>query len=445
MDYIPHTADETQRMLSAVGLNNPSELFHMIPSAFLDPEIEIPTPVTEMEIVEEMEKAAQKNEGGSMVSFLGGGAYDHFVPRTVNALISRGDFYTAYTPYQAEASQGTLQAIYEFQTLLSRLTGMEAANASMYDGASALAEAALMACRVRRKSKILVSAAVNPQYRRVLRTYLEAQAIELIEIPHTEGITDLGSLKETIDADTAAFFVSQPNYFGIFEPVDSIAEIVNHSDALLGASVYPHSLGLLKSPGEWGADIVSGDLQSLGLALNYGGPYAGILAAKQKYIRQMPGRLAGRAKDRDGNPGFTLTLQTREQHIRRAKATSNICTNQALCALASTVYLTLMGSKGLRSAAERSARNAHALKDHLCKINGVRLRFDRPFFNEFVIELPIPIQQWLDKASEENILAGIPISGAETGSKEALLVCATEKTNPVDIDRYSHLLSKMIG
>ena len=444
MDYVPDTSRETEEMLQELGLSGPDDLFRTIPAALNHPEIPFPPPMTEMEITAWMEEAANANQGSGMALFAGGGAYDHFIPQAVKALVSRGDFATAYTPYQAEASQGTLQVIFEFQTLLCRLTGMEAANASMYDGATALAEAALMACRITHMEKILVSRTVHPYYRRVLQTYLHAPGLELVEIKSDGGVTSLEILRSALDDETAAFFVAQPNYFGCLEPVEEMGEILRAFPALFGAMVYPHALGLLKPPGAWGADVVVGDLQSLGMDLSFGGPYAGFIATREEYIRQLPGRLAGCTQDRDGKVGYVLTLQAREQQIRRAKATSNICTNQALCALAVTVYLALMGPKGMRRAAELSLRRAHELQERLCQLPGVRRVYDRPFFNEFLLELPMPPSRWLAAAREHGLLAGIEVPGGAGKGRDALLICATEKNTREEIDRYVSLLGKMV-
>lgn len=443
MDFIPHTSAEMQSMMDSLGLRSETELFRSIPDGLINPAIAFPEPVSEMEISALMHSAAEKNDGSRMLSFLGGGAYNHFIPQAVNALISRGDFATAYTPYQAEVSQGTLQAIYEFQTFMCRLTGMDVANASMYDGATSLAEAALMACRVTRKEKIAVSATVNPHYRRVLKTYLDPPAIELVEIPARDGITDLESLTR-LDSSYAGFFVQHPNYFGILEPVDEIHQTVHPTGCLLGAVVYPHSLGLLKCPGQWGVDISIGDLQSLGIPLQFGGPYAGFVACKESYARQLPGRLVGRTKDADGRTGYVLTLQTREQHIRRAKATSNICTNQALCALAATIYMSLMGAKGLRDAAALGVHAAHALQQQLCEIDGIELMYRQPFFNEFLLRLPVPVPAFIQHAREHGILPGIHIHPSMGFEQEGLLVAATELTGAEDIERYVQTAQKLI-
>ncbi len=442
MDFIPYTSQETQAILDDLGLRSKSDLFKSIPQPLLNPKISLPEPLTEWEITETMEAAASQNRGTEMLSFLGGGAYDHFIPAAVPALVSRGDFLTAYTPYQPEVSQGTLQAIYEFQTLICRLTGMEVANASMYDGSSALAEAALMSCRVKRKEKIAISTTINPRYRRVVKTYLDAQGIEIVEIPQNAGAANSESLRELLDDSFAGFFIQNPNYYGILEPVYELRAIVREAGCLLGAVVYPHSLGLLKSPGSWDADIVVGDLQSLGLPLQYGGPYAGFIASKMKFNRQLPGRIVGRTKDENGDTGYVLTLQTREQHIRRAKATSNICSNQALCALASTVYLSLLGANGLRRAAEFSVQRAHDLQARLCELEGVNLLFDRLYFNEFLIELPFPAETFVSKAKAANVMPGIPVS---VDGEDCLLVCATEKTSPSAIARYVSTLTYIIN
>lgn len=445
MDFIPHTSAEKKQMLDFIGLESEDDLFSMIPESLRNPDITLPEPLTEFEITSLMEQAALQNIGSEMIAFLGGGAYDHFIPQAVSALVSRGDFSTAYTPYQAEASQGTLQSIYEFQTLISRLTGMDVANASMYDGASALAEAALMACRITRREKIIVSSTVNPHYKRVLQTYLKGPGIELIEIPHAEGVTDARAIKEQVDKTVAAVLVQYPNYFGILESCQDIASNVQEAGALFVVSVYPNSLGLLKPPGAWGADIVVGDLQSLGLSLSFGGPYAGFVACKEKFVRQLPGRLVGRTKDIEGQTGYVLTLQTREQHIRRAKATSNICTNQALCALASTIYLSLMGPIGLRRAAELSLRRAHELQKRLCEIEGVKLLFNQPFYNEFAIELPIPLSLFLLKSKEQKFLPGIVIPAGMGLEREALLVCATERISADAINLYIQTLRQALA
>ncbi len=443
MVFLPHTPDEKQSMLTALGLQSEDQLFHMVPVQLQHPEINMPPALTEMEISQVMAEAADKNTGSQLVSFLGGGTYSHFIPQAVAAIISRGDFSTAYTPYQPEVSQGTLQAIFEFQTMISRLTGMDACNAGVYDGASALAEGALMACRAVRKDTILVSASVNPHYKRVLKTYLGAPGINLVEIPAPNGVTDIGALKDALSDNAAACFVQYPNYFGAIEPLAEISAIFNDSNVLLGVSANPHALGVLKTPGELGADIVTGDLQPLGIPLSFGGPYSGYVACTEKYVRQLPGRLVGQTKDEDGKTGYVLTLQTREQHIRRSKATSNICTNQALCALAATVYLALMGPKGLRDAAALSVKRAHELQKSLCETGGVSLAYDQPFFNEFVLRLPVPARQFCAIAKQHGLLPGIALK-AHGADETLLLVCATELTAQSHIQLYKTVLTEAL-
>lgn len=439
MVFLPHTPDEKQSMLDALGLQTENDLFHMVPAQLQNPAIEFPPALTEMEISQVMQAAAAKNAGSQCVSFLGGGAYSHFIPQAAAAILSRGDFSTAYTPYQPEVSQGTLQSIFEFQTMVSRLTGMDACNAGVYDGASALAEGALMACRAARKDAILIAGAINPHYRRVLQTYLGAPGVKLIEIAAVDGATDIQALKDALSDNVAACFVQYPNYYGIIEPLEEIGALIKDSKALLGVSAYPHALGVLKTPGAWGADIVTGDLQPMGIPLSYGGPYAGYVACTEKYVRQLPGRLVGQTKDEDGKTGYVLTLQTREQHIRRSKATSNICTNQALCALAATVYLALMGPKGLRDAASLSVKRAHQLQQTLCELEGVSLAYDKPFFNEFILRLPLSAKQFCATAKQHGLLPGIQLP-----DENQLLVCATELTSSSDITLYKRVLSEAL-
>jgi glycine dehydrogenase subunit 1 len=442
MDYIPHTPQEAGEMLSVIGLEDKDQLFEMIPASLKQPKIDFPPSASEMDITSLMHQSAAQNRGSQMHSFLGGGCYHHYVPHAVGALASRGDFATAYTPYQPEASQGTLQTIFEFQTLLCRLTGMEAANASMYEGATSLAEAALMACRITRKEKIIVSDAIHANYLRVLETYMDRPGFSLEIIPSKDGVSDIGAFANAVDDDTAACFIQHPNAFGCLEQVDELNELLNDKKALFGAVVYPHSLGVLKPPGQWGADIVVGDLQSIGLPPAYGGPSAGFVACKNEYIRQLPGRLCGKTTDADGKTGYVLTLQTREQQIRRSKATSNICTNQALCALQVTIYLTLISEKGLRTAASLSVERAHVLQQKLCSIDGVALAFEQLFFNEFVLTVSKPVPDVINSLKEKGILAGIPVDVAD--NKKGLLVCATEMTSTTAIDAYVDALQQSL-
>lgn len=442
MDYIPHTPQEAGEILSVLGLDQLDQLFEMIPASLKNPKIEFPPSTSEMDITTLMHQTAAENRAGQMNSFLGGGCYHHYVPHAVGTLASRGDFATAYTPYQPEASQGTLQAIFEFQTLLCRLTGMEAANASMYEGATSLAEAALMACRVTRKEKVIVSDAVYASYMRVLKTYMDRPGFSLEIIPSKNGLSNIEAFTNAVDDDTAACFIQHPNVFGCLEQVDELNALLKDKKALFGAVVYPHSLGVLKPPGQWGADIVVGDLQSIGLPPAYGGPSAGFVACKSEFVRQLPGRLCGKTTDADGKTGYVLTLQTREQQIRRSKATSNICTNQALCALQVTIYLALIGEKGLKTASSLSVERSHVLQQKLCEISGVELAYQQPFFNEFVITLPKPVRDVIHQLKEKNVQAGIPI--ALTDDKEGLLVCATEMTSEAAISTYVEALKQLL-
>jgi len=363
----------------------------------------------------------------------------------IDALISRGEFLTAYTPYQAEIAQGTLQAIFEFQTLLCQLTGQEVANASMYDGASALAEAILMAMRLTRRSRVILSQAIHPDYRKVIETYCTGLEVDWVELPYADtGAIDPDVLADALDQQTAAVVLQSPNFFGCLEDCPGLAQLAHSQGALLLlAANEPVSLGLLRPPVE--ADIVTMELQPLGLPLSYGGPYAGVLATKKKHIRQMPGRLAGQTVDADGKPGFVLTLSAREQHIRRERATSNICTNQALCALAVTIFLTLHGKQGLRSLAEHNLSKAHYLAEQLETIPGVRRRFQAPFFNEFTLELPGPARPVFVRLQSQKILAGLEPARWYPELGNSLLLCATETLKREELDRFVHALRTAVG
>jgi len=392
MSFIPNTYEDRKQMLKAIGVDSFEDLLKNIPDELrLKRELNLPKPLSELEIRNELQALSEKNKAATeAVSFLGGGAYDHFIPAAVGHITSRSEFYTAYTPYQAEVSQGTLQAIYEFQTLICELTGMEVANASMYDGGSALAEAALMAVSETQRPEVLVSKAVHPNYRQIIKTYFHGQKLELKEIPLDDGITSLDELKRLITDKTAAVIIQQPNFFGLLENVFDAEPIIHEKGALFITSNDPISLGILAAPGEYGVDIMTGEGQALGNALNFGGPYLGLFAIKQKYIRKMPGRLVGATVDTQGKRGYVLAMQTREQHIRREKATSNICTNQALCALAATVYLTLMGKQGIKKVAELCLQKSHYLANAIASLEGFGFKFTQSFFKEFVIKCPLP-------------------------------------------------------
>ncbi|MBC8182719.1 aminomethyl-transferring glycine dehydrogenase subunit GcvPA [candidate division KSB1 bacterium] len=445
MPFIPNTDNDRKLMFERIGVKNFSELISNIPDELkFKGDLDLPPSVSELEISKIIQqKAGCNTQTCDTISFLGGGAYDHFIPAAVNFLLSRSEFYTAYTPYQAEVSQGTLQVIYEYQSMIAELMGMEVANASMYDGGSALAEAALMAVSETRKKKILISKSVHPYYRQVVKTYCHGQGIEIELIELDQGITSLASLKSSIDNNVAAVIIEHPNFLGYLEEVFEISSLVHENKALLITSNDPISLGAIEPPGEYDIDIATGEGQCLGNPLNYGGPYLGIFAAKQKYVRKMPGRIAGATTDSQGRRGFVLTFQAREQHIRRAKATSNICTNQALNALAATIYMALMGEKGIQEVASLCLQNSHYLADNIGLLDGYELRFTSPFFKEFVVTTPLPAKQIIDALSEKNIFAGIDLSSFDYGFKNEMLVAVTEKRTKDEMDRFVELLANI--
>jgi len=444
MPYVPHTDADIGEMLETLGVASIEDLFHEIPSALRVSDLPLPGPLSEQELREEVDRLGSHNRTTrDYLSFLGGGAYERIRPSLVDSLTSRAEFSTSYTPYQAEVSQGTLQFIFEFQSLIAALTGMQVANASMYDGASALAEAALMALRITRKNKILYAATIHPRWKRTLQTYLSGTGAELIEIGEENGALDFGSLESTLDENTAAILVQHPNFFGYLEPLEKVADLLSGSQALLVEACDPVSLGFLKPPGSFGADIVVGELQSLGLPLSFGGPYAGYFACREEYARQLPGRLVGKTKDLEGRTGYVLTLQTREQHIRRDKATSNICTNQSLCALAATIYLACLGPEGLREVARQNFDKGHYLAEGLEGIQGVSLLSDRPFFNEFTLVLPRPSEEVARELKKQGILAGV-YGERWTGRANRLIVCATETKKKADLDRAIEALGRVL-
>jgi len=441
MRYIPHTEGEVRQMLAAIGVDSVADLFSTIPASLrLKRPLNLPEPLVEADLVREFKRlAAIDATTTSHLAFLGGGAYDHFIPAAVDHLISRSEFYTAYTPYQPEISQGTLQAIFEFQTLICQLTGMDQANASMYDGASACAEAILMAARSRKRKKVLLSGALHPAYRATVETYCRYLDLDLVTIPWAaDGTTDPAVLEKMLDDQTAGLMVGYPNFFGVIEDLARLAERVHRRNGLLITAVQePVALGLLKSPGELGADIVVGEGQSFGIPLSFGGPYLGFFAARREAIRSMPGRLVGESVDRDGRRGFVLTLATREQHIRREKATSNICSNQALCALIATVYLSLLGRQGLRRVAEINYAKAAYARRAIRAIDGFSLPFKGPVFNEFVVEAESGAEGVLTDLEQAGILGGIYLGRLFPESAEMrgrFLVCVTEQHSRKDID-----------
>ncbi len=444
MPYIPNTDADRKKMLERIGVKNFEELIKNIPENLrFKGDFDLPDPISELEVLRVVQQKAQCNKSVSeTISFLGGGAYDHFIPSVIGHIISRSEFYTAYTPYQAEVSQGTLQAIYEFQSMIAELMGMEVANASMYDGGSALAEAALMAIAEKRKNKIIVSRGVHPYYRQIIDTYCHGQQIEIQIVELENGITALDDLRARLDENTAAVIVEHPNFLGNLEEVEEISRLTHENKSLLITSNDPISLGILEPPGAYDADIATGEGQGLGNYLNFGGPYLGLFTSKKQFIRRMPGRIAGATTDTQGRRGFVLTFQAREQHIRREKATSNICTNEALNALAATIYLTLMGKQGIQEVAELCLQNSHYLAEQIDALPGYELAFSAPFFKEFVVKTPVAPAEIIEKLGEKNVLAGIDLSQFDYGLDNGLLIATTEKRNRDEMDMFVKMLAE---
>jgi glycine dehydrogenase subunit 1 len=438
MTFTPHTQEDVRQMLETMGIASTEELFSGIPDALrLKRPLDLPAPVPEAQILRELERLAAANATpATHISFLGGGTYRHFTPAAVDYLVSRGEFATAYTPYQAEISQGTLQAIFEFQTLICQLTGMEAANASMYDGASATAEAALMAARLTRRDRIVVSAGLHPEYRETIDTYCRFLHLEVMEAPlGPDGRTDAAALSALTDGNTAAVLVGSPNFFGVIEELAGLAPLVRQEGAKLVVVVQEAlSLGLLRPPGEAGADMVVGDVQSFGIPPAFGGPHCGFFAVRDKDVRSVPGRLVGQTLDLAGERGFVLTLSTREQHIRREKATSNICSNHGLCALTAAVYLCLLGKTGLRRTALHNLSKAEYAKQGIAALPGYALPWSAPTFNEFVVAAPEPAAGLLNRLEKKGILAGIPLERFFPEMANRFLVCVTEENSREEID-----------
>jgi len=445
MPFIPHTENDVRDMLHAVGVASIDDLFDEIPKDLRTTGglAKIPAGISEMEIGRLM--MARAEQDGRPLCFMGAGAYDHHIPAAVWEIATRGEFYSSYTPYQAEASQGTLQLLYEYQTMMASLTGMDVSNASLYDGASALAEAVLMAVRANRKSntrRVLMPSTVHPVYRKVVHAIVKNQGIELIELPYCSerGHITLESLQKYAHDDITALVIPQPNFFGVLEEVDALTNWAHQHNALVIGVVNPISLAVLASPGEWGdagADIVCGEGQPLGAPLSSGGPYFGFLCCKQEHVRQMPGRIVGRTVDLDGKPGFTLTLQAREQHIRRSKATSNICTNQGLVVTAATIHMSLLGPDGLERVAAQCHDNTLQLIDKVVAIPGVTKLFESPLFHEAVLQLPRPADEVLAKLAEQGLIGGYNLSDDYPELGHALLICATETKTAADIENYA--------
>ncbi len=442
MSYSALTAADRAAMCERIGIDSPADLFHDIRQSLRDQaELGLGAPLSEMEARRRMAKLASKNlDFSTAACFLGAGSYDHYIPAVVPALALRGEFATAYTPYQAETSQGTLQVIYEFQTLLCQLSGMEMANASLYDGATALAEALIMASASTKRDRVLMPRAVSPFYRRVAKTYTQGLKLDIEEIAFDKGATPLASIEEQLDETVAAVVIQQPNFFGTLEEVKAIGEAAHAKGALLIVVFNPATLGILPAPGSYDADIAIAEGQPLGIASSFGGPGVGLFCCRKKFARLAPGRLVGTTTDANGNPGFTLTLQTREQHIRREKATSNICTNQALMALMATIYLAAMGKQGVRGVAEQSFQKAHYAAEQL-KNAGVETLWDAPFFHEWAIKLPKPAREINAMLAQHNIIGGYDLSRDYPELGDAMLLCCTEQRTREDIDKLVELLS----
>jgi glycine dehydrogenase subunit 1 len=446
MSYVQNTDADRNEMLRSIGISTFEELLEPVPEALrMEGSFALEEPLAEGAVAGLFGELAAKNRPASrLASFLGGGIYDRFAPALVRYVTSRSEFYTSYTPYQAEVSQGTLQAIYEYQSLICRITAMDVANASMYDGATALAEAVLMACGIKGVGRVLVPRALSPRYRAVLDCYAAARNLAIEEIPYTrEGTIDSDRAADALTQKTAAVILAQPNYFGIVEPAAKLSELAHASGALLIACVDPVSCALLAPPGEYGADIAVGEGQSLGLPQNFGGPLLGFFTTRSDYVRRMPGRLISGTVDLDGRRGYVMTLQTREQHIRREKATSNICTNEALCALSAAVYLTALGERGFREVAEQSYAKSHTLHSLLGATGACGFPFSGPFFQEFVLELPRGAAGFLKAASGRGILGGIPLGASfpELGGG-ALLVAVTEKRTRSELELFRDIVAR---
>jgi glycine dehydrogenase subunit 1 len=442
--YLPHTEEDIRKMFDVIGVKKLEDLFQAIPKEVrLSNPLNLPEPLSEPELLHHF----QRLEAPMMSSFLGAGAYHHFIPTVVSNLASRSEFYTAYTPYQPEISQGTLQAIFEYQTLMCQLTGMEVSNASLYDGASSLAEAVLMAHRMTRRKKVLLSEAIHPEYRRVIQTYIDPDQQEIVVVPYKrdEGRTDEKVLFDLLKEDVSAVVIQSPNYFGVIEDLRPIGEKVHHIEGLMIVGFNEAiAYGILRPPGEVGADIVAGEGQSLGIPVSYGGPYLGIFTTQERFVRNMPGRLVGETIDLEGKRGFVLTLATREQHIRRERATSNICTNEGLCALMATIFLSCLGKEGLRELAMMNWSKAEYAKKVVSQIRGCKLNFAGPTFNEFVLQMERDPEEVLEKLKKEKILGGLPLGKYYPELHHHLLVTVTEINRKEEIDRWAEVLEKAL-
>jgi glycine dehydrogenase subunit 1 len=443
--YIPNTKKDRAHMLESIGINSVEDLFNAIPEDVkLSRRLNLEKPMPELQLTKHMKKITDKNSScDDLVCFLGAGAYDHYIPSVLKHITSRSEFYTAYTPYQPEISQGTLQVIFEYQTQIANLTGMDAANASVYDVSTACAEAAMMAVDNKKVKSIVVSKTVDPQVITVLKTYMKFHNVKIIEIDMKDGSTDIDQLQNVVDKNTAGVIVQNPNFFGIVEDMTEIEKITHSNKALLIMSVDPISLGILKTPGEIKADIAIGEGQCLGNGMNFGGPYLGFMATTKKLMRKLPGRIVGQTTDVNGKRGFVLTLQAREQHIRRGTASSNICSNQSLNALTASAYLSTMGKEGLKEVAEQCAKKAHYAYNELIKSGKYKPLFNKPFFKEFAIKADDDVEIINDKLLQNGILGGYSLKKDYAALKDSLLLCVTEKRTKEEIDTLVKLMEEI--
>jgi len=441
--YIPHTKEETKEMLDAIGISSIGELFKDISPNLRPKSFDIPKGKSEFEVIEHMNELASKN-ATYLTNFIGAGFYDHYIPAAVDAIIGRPEFYTAYTPYQSESSQGWLQSIYEYQSAICELTGLDYANASLYDGGTALYEAAMMAIRVTGRNKIIMDSGVSLIYRTMLYTYTSNLNIEFIETPVVHGQSSRDEIYKHLDEKTAAVIVQNPNFFGAIDDHSDVIEKAHSFGALAIMSIYPLSLGVLKTPGEMGVDIATGEGQSLGIPLSFGGPYLGIMACKKDYVRKMPGRIVGATTDKDGKRGFVLTLQAREQHIRRERATSNICSNEALCALRASIYVSLLGKEGIVELSKLNHDKSEFAKNILGKISGVEVKRSSPTFNEFTLVLNKNADVVVQKMIDKGFAAGFPLGRFYKGMNNYLLVAVTEKRTKEEIEKFAETLEKIL-
>ncbi|MCF7872668.1 MAG: aminomethyl-transferring glycine dehydrogenase subunit GcvPA [Candidatus Omnitrophica bacterium] len=444
MDYIPHTPEEIKKMLDAIGVSSLDELFSDIDKSFFSDDFDLPPGKSEFEVFDYFKNIARKTSK-PLVNLSGAGFYDHYIPAVVDKLANRSEFSTPYTPYQPECSQATLQAIYEYQTLICSLTGMDIANASVYDGGTALAESIIMASRITKRKKIIIDSLVNPIYQKIIKTYINLDDYQIIVVDSLDFATDKDKFIDLIDTDTSAVVLQNPNFLGKIDDHTDLIKQAHKNKALAILSVYPTSLGLLKTPASMGADIVTGEAQCLGNSLNFGGPFLGFIATLEKNIRQLPGRIVGATEDSKANRGFVLTLQAREQHIRRHKATSNICTNQNLCAIKALIYLVALGKKGFRKLSETNYHKAQFARREFSKIDKVKVNLDYPIFNEFVVEVDTDIDKLYEKMLEEGFIAGVPLIRFYPEMKNKLLICITEKITKEYILKFKKTLETLLN